>query len=240
MDKICSFQGKTLEFLRDKMDDFYLGGGTALSRYYFNHRLSFDLDFFMRGFNIRRIDEVIGEIENWRKRKVRLVGQNIRREAAAKVRVYQIPVTEKEELKIDFIEDYLEPLKLPRKIDGIFVLSLEDIYIRKIYTIIGTSSALDDTGRRLMAGGRQEAKDFCDIYFLSHTFMGLADFASQYLTGLQIEGLIHWYRRYDRMAIKTGLLELKFSHRRRADYNVMERSIKKEIGHLVEREVEFL
>ncbi|MDI6732200.1 MAG: nucleotidyl transferase AbiEii/AbiGii toxin family protein [Candidatus Margulisbacteria bacterium] len=39
-------QNKVLKILSEKVDNFYLSGGTALAKYYFQHRNSEDLDFF--------------------------------------------------------------------------------------------------------------------------------------------------------------------------------------------------
>jgi len=45
---LYKLQDEILHLLRDELSPFYLTGGTALSRYYLNHRYSEDLDFFCR------------------------------------------------------------------------------------------------------------------------------------------------------------------------------------------------
>lgn len=45
-DKLYPLQDKFLHFLSSLNTDFYLTGGTALSRFYLKHRYSDDLDFF--------------------------------------------------------------------------------------------------------------------------------------------------------------------------------------------------
>ncbi len=40
-------QDKVLQVLKPVLGSFYLTGGTALGRFYLNHRFSEDLDFFM-------------------------------------------------------------------------------------------------------------------------------------------------------------------------------------------------
>jgi predicted nucleotidyltransferase component of viral defense system len=52
-------QGKALKILADKIDDFYLTGGTALSQFYFQHRISEDLGFFTQDYHRPRIREII-------------------------------------------------------------------------------------------------------------------------------------------------------------------------------------
>ncbi len=46
-DKVYSLQDQILYLVQDAGVEFYLTGGTALSRYYLNHRYSEDLDFFV-------------------------------------------------------------------------------------------------------------------------------------------------------------------------------------------------
>lgn len=45
--ELYKFQDKVFEALEGNCGSFYLTGGTALSRYYLNHRYSEDLDFFV-------------------------------------------------------------------------------------------------------------------------------------------------------------------------------------------------
>jgi len=45
--KLYAFQEEIMEIIRRQEVDFYLTGGTALSRCYLNHRYSDDLDFFI-------------------------------------------------------------------------------------------------------------------------------------------------------------------------------------------------
>ena len=44
---LYQLQDKVLEILKGHLGSFYLTGGTALGRYYLNHRFSDDLDFFV-------------------------------------------------------------------------------------------------------------------------------------------------------------------------------------------------
>lgn len=55
MDKLYPLQDQILNLLSRVESDFYLTGGTALSRHYLNHRFSDDLDFFFnRSVNFKR------------------------------------------------------------------------------------------------------------------------------------------------------------------------------------------
>jgi hypothetical protein len=152
-----------------------------------------------------------------------------------KMLVYYIYFTRRNTLKIDFVEDIFTLIKEPKIVDGIKILSLEDIYLRKIYALIGVLPALNSIGRKKFIGGRTEAKDFFDLYFLSHTFMPLCQFVDRYGNPVIREGIISWYRTYDRMAIIDGILRLKTD--KKIDYKSMERHFHDEIDRIVERQV---
>lgn len=238
MNKIIkNAQQTVLKILSGKIDDFCLGGGTALSLFYFRHRESFDLDFFSRRFANERVYEIIEFLANKLKKEVKLTAEQTEKNRA-KIAVYSVSINTKDFLKIDFIQDFWESLKSPKKINGINVFSLEDIYIRKIYAITGAIAGEDIIGRNLSKGGRTEAKDFFDLYHLSHTFLRLSQFCFKYGDSTMRELLIRCFRTYSRMDIKTGLMELDLNAT--ADYALMERHFKKEIDKIIDKEVEFL
>ena len=228
---------KILDQLTGKLEDFYLAGGTALAHFYFRHRLSLDLDFFTSNFSFTKIKKIVAELETKLKKSVQLVEQ-INVPDRANMMVFMVHFTKKLAIKIDFVEDFLELLKPLNVVNGIPVLSLEDIYIRKIYTVAGAGVDTDITGRKVIKGGREEAKDFYDIYYLSTTSIPLANFAFLYCDGVIRENLVRWYRTYDRFAIKSGIIDLQTINK--IDYTVMDRHFKKEIEKIIEREVEFL
>lgn len=220
--------------LSGSINDFYLAGGTALSLYYFHHRISRDLDFFTKKFSFVQISGIINELALKSKRKIELIGrQNSPKKL--KMAVYSVNINKKDSLKIDFVEDYAQRLKALKLINGIHVLSLEDIYLRKILCVSGISCAIDLIGRKIFQGGRQEAKDFYDLYCLSSIFMGLSGFSFKYCNPLIREGLIRWFRTYGRLDMKTVLSELKL--KKEVDYRAMELHFKKEIDAILEKEV---
>lgn len=231
---IRKYQDKVLEKLADRIDEFYLAGGTALSLFYFQHRLSVDLDFFSPGFIPMRIKEVVAYLEKALSKKIELTGQRLGGEAA-KILMYNIRFSQKDSLKIDFVEDALKLIKPTRAVEGIRVLSLEDIYLRKLYAVCGAISGVDAVGRKETLGGRIEAKDFYDLYFLSHTFMSLSKFIEKYGNNVMIEGLIRWFRTYDRMAMMDGVLTLDTD--KEIDYKKIEAHFKKEIDRIIESQL---
>ena len=233
-EKIVHYQNNVLKALSNQIDDFYLGGGTALSLFYFQHRLSVDLDFFTPHFSDKRIREIVTYLRNDLNKQIRLGAQNLK-EDKTRMMVYHIHFTANTILKIDFVEDVLNLIKKPKNVEGVRILSLEDIYLRKIYAVAGTISTIDEVGRKRFLGGRAEAKDFYDLYFLSHTFNPLSRFVNKYGDAVVKEGLIAWFRSYDRMRMMDSFLELDTD--KKADYRNMERHFNTEINKILEGEV---
>lgn len=232
--KIRRYQDKVLKCLAGKMDEFYLSGGTALSLFYFQHRLSLDLDFFTSDFKPIRVKKVVDYLEKALSKKIELAGQNLS-DKTVKVLIYTIHFSQKDTMKIDFVEDVMELIKPTKEVEGIRILSLEDIFLRKLYAVCGTVSSIDQIGRKKTLGGRIEAKDFYDLYFLSHTFMGIANFIEKYGNPMMIEGLVRWFRSYDRMEMMEGILTLETDKDK--DYKKIEQHLKKEIDRLIENQL---
>lgn len=237
MRRYFKYQEKILGALANKIDDFYLTGGTALSLFYFHHRQSEDLDFFTQEYDRARVLKIVTDLSGSLNRSIELIGEQTKKDRV-RMMIYTLRFSKSTDLKIDFVEDFLKFIKPPKDINGIFVLSLEDIYLRKMYAITGSRASVDRIGRKKIIGGRQEPKDFYDLYCLSHIFRRLSDFAFKYGDAVIREGLIRWFRTYNRMEIKTGLLELKTESK--VDFTIMERHFKKEIDKILEKEVDFI
>mgnify|MGYP000256182108 CR=1 FL=1 len=60
--------------------------------------------------------------------------------------------------------NYGEDWASEEMINGINVLSIEDIYIRKIYAVTGVETGKSKIGAYKFEGGRQDAKDLFDLY----------------------------------------------------------------------------
>jgi hypothetical protein len=137
-------QDEVLSLIAACDTDFYLTGGTALSRWYLQHRFSEDLDFFVNSAN-NYADQVDRAIAALNKSSIIV---SIEKKAEDFVRIH---CSEKEtELKIDFVNDIpyrsgkTESFDLFPRIDGWW-----NILSNKI-------KALD----------RREPKDIADILFL--------------------------------------------------------------------------
>jgi predicted nucleotidyltransferase component of viral defense system len=227
---VFEYQDKVLEALKDRAAPFYLAGGTALAKFYFQHRESYDLDFFSQDYSTAKIREIIRLMEGATGKKMKLLQENSI-ESFAKVSIYDLLLGKNESLKIDFVQDVWALLNPLKRVDGIDVLSLDDIYLRKIYAISGTLLEIDKAGQKRFLGGREEAKDYYDVYQLSSTYKPLSRFVIERCDDLQKEAVVRWYHAYDRSRIKVGLMELKT--RTPVEFVVLERYFKQEIDALI-------
>ena len=230
METIFKHQDKILRILNGKTAPFYLAGGTALAKFYFQHRESYDLDFFSQTFSAAKIKDLVGLIEKGTHKKTKLIRKE-QKEGFAQILTYEVILEKKEALKIDFVEDVLPLMGPLKRVDGIDILSLDDIYLRKIYAISGTLAETDQVGQKRFLGGRQEAKDFYDLYQLSSTHQPLSRFALKHCDDLQREALVRWFHTYSRPEIKMGLTELKTQ--KPIEFVVIEKHFKREIDELI-------
>ena len=127
-----------------KLTDFYLTGGTALAAYYFNHRISDDLDFFSFSEpDTFFIHEFINNL------KVELAAKTVRFEKLHDRNQFYLAL-DGEELKVEFTKYPFKQLENPKIIDGLKIDSLRDIGANKLM------AALE----------RFDPKDFVDLYYL--------------------------------------------------------------------------
>ena len=234
MDKIIKIRNEALKQLANKLEGFYLAGGTALSLFYFQHRESYDLDFFTKDFSRTKIEILMSDLSKDIGLKVVLEGE-VDNKGFARMLVYSLIIDENNSLKIDFAGDVnkiLEPLSI---VDGIPIFSKQDIYFRKILTACGSMSTVDSLGRNVFVGGRQEEKDFFDLYFLSKTYMSLSNFVAEYCQQPQKESIIVWFRSYDRLEIKAGLTEIKTD--KQVSFFEMEHHFKDEVDKIIAAEI---
>ncbi|MBI2095955.1 MAG: nucleotidyl transferase AbiEii/AbiGii toxin family protein [Candidatus Omnitrophica bacterium] len=228
--RVIEQRDKALRLLKGKVDDFALGGGTALSAFYFHHRESYDLDFFTKDFSEKRIAEVIEALSEDTGEAIKLK-ERITAPNQARVIRYQVAGG----LWVDFIEDVFREFHIKNAVNGIPVLSKESIYLRKLYAMCGVAGERSDTGRKISVGGRQEAKDYFDVYILSTAFMPLSKFVENTCDLSEIERVVIWYRRYDRLNMTNGLLELNTSQT--PDIKVINRHFDQQIKKIIDSEL---
>lgn len=150
------------------LDMFYLTGGTALSAYYFNHRLSEDIDLFTRqSFRQESIVSMMKDIAKQMKATAHftIVDTSLR---------YDLSLLDKRKLKVDFVHYEFDQLKKSNNLDGLAVDSIEDIAVNKLLTI----------------SQRTASKDYVDLYFIlqQFTFWDLR-LGVEHKFGMEIESL---------------------------------------------------
>ena len=194
-------QKKVTEFVTKNFKKYYLTGGTALS-FYFNHRFSEDLDFFSQNYKKEDPEQIMSLISNLAGFKFKLEAEQDNPKLIP-MRVYSLGLKRGHVLKIDFVQDFQKNVKGIK--NGLH--SLEDIYYRKIFAGIGLVKKEDAAGR-IIQGGRQNVKDFFDLYYLSEHYQPLSEFFFEYFSYDKAEALIAWCRGFNRMGLKSGLLDL--------------------------------
>lgn len=139
----------TLVSHEPKLSTFYLSGGTALSAFYLQHRLSDDLDFFCE----KTIDRLFLH-EFMEKVKKELKGKKIRYEKLFDRNIFFVEFGKKKKLKMEFTKYPFKHIgKLKNQLD-IPVDSLKDLAANKLMALLD----------------RFDPKDFVDIYFLLQHF----------------------------------------------------------------------
>lgn len=225
---------RALRLLAGKLEGFYLAGGTALSLFYFHHRESYDLDLFSRDFSRIKVERIVSGLSRAMKAPMRLIGEQNRKDRA-RMLVYNLEIDKRHSLKVDFIEDFYELISPLQKINGIPVLSKEDIYFKKILAVSGGAETADLIGRKRFTGGRQDVKDLFDLYFLSRTFMPLSKFVFDYCAEPQREGIVIWYSTFDREAMKLALNDVRTD--KKVPFQEMERHFRSEVERLIRQEL---
>lgn len=152
-----------------------LAGGTALSRYYLQHRVSYDLDFFV---NVRFDPFVVQR----RLSDVRVMLQKVEvgNDRMFAAELHGVAATDGEPLRISIIEDIYAGMFEVRTHDSIRTEAIEGLYHRKIRTITGSGEGrASTTGRTVQAGARQTARDLFDLYILSKEIKPLMKFVRE-------------------------------------------------------------
>lgn len=124
---------------------FYLTGGTALSEFYLQHRLSEDIDLFSEEEVSPRV------VESFLQSASKKLGiAKITKQIYLGLYIYKLHYKDREELKVDF--NYYPFPKIQKGIyfKKLEVSSMYDIAVNKIHTIVT----------------RTMARDYIDLYFI--------------------------------------------------------------------------
>jgi len=153
------------------LDRFYLAGGTALSAFYLEHRLSQDLDLFTDAEeNMPPIEYLTSLIHH-----LPAVAE-VRYERLFDRRIFAVIFTDGEPLKAEFTSYPFESVERRIKAEKLMIDSLLNILTGKLF-------ALTD---------RYDPKDFVDLYFaLEHKYYGgtMRDLISRTGERFKVKGL---------------------------------------------------
>jgi predicted nucleotidyltransferase component of viral defense system len=147
--KLYRIQDKILMALKPVLASFYLTGGTALGRFYLNHRFSEDLDFFLNKSDtfqplIKNIEKVL--ISNFSVLK----NQSIVHDDFVRYYIED----EDSALKIEFVNDIAYRSGVPNKYQYGFIDTPLNILTNKLTAVVS----------------RDEPKDVFDICVLSQNY----------------------------------------------------------------------
>lgn len=141
-------QDEVLLLLKDQLSVFYLTGGTALSRYYLNHRYSEDLDFFCHEQGV--FEQSVNKIAHTLARS-----QFLKKHDMQISETYaRLFVGASSELKIDFVYENTDHIGECKQVNGINIDNPSNIMANKLCCIVG----------------RDEPKDVFDIVSIAKSF----------------------------------------------------------------------
>lgn len=126
--------------------NFYLTGGTALSEFYYQHRLSEDLDFFNPNSEVNQI-----AIEVFLKKispKLGIIG--IKKTVFLGLVTYILNYSDNQQLKIDFSYYPFPRIESGKKYNGLPIDSVHDIAANKLHTMFM----------------KPRSRDYVDLYFI--------------------------------------------------------------------------
>lgn len=148
-DRLYPMQDEIFELMQS--EKFYLSGGTCLSRFYYQHRYSDDLDFFFQGnqFSQKEFEAETVQILERIKRKFHLEF-TVNAEYFKRLIIYQDGIG----LKVEFIYEPSSVIgaRIPKQ--NIQIDTKENIVTNKLTAI----------------QGRKTLKDYFDLYFLLKEF----------------------------------------------------------------------
>jgi hypothetical protein len=169
-EKLYPLQDEVCNLIQN--DNFYLSGGTCLSRFYYNHRYSDDLDFFYdgikgskEGFTVE-CREILQKISQ----KYRLELE-IDREYFKRAYIYKDDTV----LKIEFVFENYKNIGKREKKNGIMIDTKQNLCANKLTAVYD----------------RKTFKDFVDLIYLleEFSFEQAAFWAKEKMTLLDYEGL---------------------------------------------------
>lgn len=152
-----------------------LCGGTALSRCWMEHRLSYDLDFFLpHGFRAADMSAAL------KKAGIVYETKDIVDDPRKANQLHGYVIHNGQRLKVSFVEDaYFETFPAVEIAFGGLTVRTEEIpglYHRKLRAVAGSGAEGDS-----FEGGRQKARDLFDLHVLSVGFKPIREFMDSLL-----------------------------------------------------------
>jgi predicted nucleotidyltransferase component of viral defense system len=132
---------------RDKIicKNFYLTGGTALAEFYLHHRLSEDLDFFSEGeFEPQGISIFLEKI----KKKAKI--NKVEFQQSFNRNLFFLDLIDGDKIKTEFTYFPFTRIEKKQKIQDLYIDSLLDIAVNKVFTIYQ----------------KPRSRDFIDLYLI--------------------------------------------------------------------------
>lgn len=138
-----------------------LAGGTALARYYLNHRISRDLDFFLPGnFDPAIVEKQINNLD------IPLFDVTRIPSGRFVTQLHGWAQINGQRIKVSVIEDLFADMFDVAVINNVRTEVIDGLYHRKLRTIAGTGYSVSTVGQGHLQGGRQNARDIFDLYVL--------------------------------------------------------------------------
>lgn len=141
-------QQKILDAISDNKNlcsIFYLSGGTALAEFYFQNRLSEDLDFFSEEeFDVQSINVF------FKKNQKILNIKNIDFQQSFNRNLFFLKLQDGDVIKMEFTYYPFQRIEKKKKVNKLFVDSLIDIAVNKVFTIYQ----------------KPRSRDFIDLYYI--------------------------------------------------------------------------
>ncbi|MBI2020042.1 nucleotidyl transferase AbiEii/AbiGii toxin family protein [Candidatus Daviesbacteria bacterium] len=170
------------EFISKK---FYLTGGTALSEFYFHHRLSQDIDLFSEDeVNTKAVESFLQAISK------KLGISKIIKQNYLGLYTYKLQYYDGDQLKVDF--NYYPFPKIEKGVyfKKLEVSSIYDIAVNKIHTITM----------------RSRPRDYIDLYFI---FKQVASDSAQYLQKIRLDSQAKFDWPLETKNLVAALLKVK-------------------------------
>lgn len=172
--KLYGLQEGVLAALQSLNDEQFakakLCGGTALARCWLNHRVSYDLDFFLPdGFDALALSVAL------KKGGIEFEVTDIVDDKNKANQLHGFVVHQGDRLKVSIIEDaYFDLYPTTVRKLGVLMVgteSVDGLYHRKLRTVSGRLSEGAE-----VVGGRQTARDLFDLYVLSRAHKPIREF----------------------------------------------------------------